>query len=73
MYKQVKESYVLTEKDKLVLTFENGKIMVLINNEIKIDPQSLHISTEGYDIKDLNYGKVGTFITRLNIECEVKS
>lgn len=73
MFKETREKYVLTEKDELVLTFKNGELLLLINNETKILPQSLSLSTEGYEYGFVNKVGLKQFITRLNIECGVSS
>lgn len=72
LYKKTKEEYILTERDQLVLTFQNGELRLLINNTIKVAPQSLNISTEGFEIKSANNGDIKKEITRLSIDCEVE-
>lgn len=72
MLKTTKVNYSLNDGDKLVFTFENGKISMLINNEIKVIPQSIDIRSS-FATESFNRDK-GVFekhIQMLNIECEV--
>ncbi|MEG0367024.1 MAG: hypothetical protein RR585_09330 [Coprobacillus sp.] len=45
MYKQTEDTYTLDAKDKLVITYEGGKLRVLINNDILLHPTKLNLNT----------------------------
>lgn len=70
MHKQTKR-FTLTGRDKLVITFENGKLMLLVNNKERIDPQSLKLSTREYHDATYTDKEIKKYKT-LFVDCEVE-
>lgn len=71
MYKKTEETYFLSPKDKLVMTYDNGHIKVLINNEIIIVPSTIDLKVIESGISSFVDGKVIKEVTSLCIRCEV--
>lgn len=72
MYVSKVENYTLSDRDKLVLTFQDGKLMLLINNTLKVDPSDIKMSVEGYESKHMDDSKIRKSISILNIQCTVE-
>lgn len=70
MYKKTKQTFMLDEKDKLVMTFENGELMLLINNSIKVHPVDIEIKSTYHDFVSIKDGTRKLLITSLKIICE---
>lgn len=71
MYKKTEEIYILDNRDKLVMTFDDGKIMLLINNNIKVNPKDVRIRATSSTCCCVE-GKLSTKITSLEIGCTVE-
>lgn len=71
MYKKTEETYVLSNEDKLVMTFENGCLKVLINNEIKIVPSDIKVDVISQGVT-YNDNRTITNITGLKVNCTVE-
>lgn len=71
MYKKIEETYILSSKDKLVMTFENGRLKVLINNEIKINPQDIKLNVLRDEIASMVNEKQVRQVELLELKCEV--
>lgn len=71
MYKKTEETYTLNEKDKLIITYENGNIKALINNEIKINPQDIKLNVLHHGITSMVSGKQVRQVDLLELKCEV--
>lgn len=69
MYKETTNTYVLSEKDKLVITYENGRFLAIINNDTVIYPVTLDLSSESFNIKYCN-GKAVTINSCIKLTCE---
>lgn len=71
MYKKTEETYVLDKKDKLIITYENGNVKVLVNNEIRINPQDIKLNVLHHGITSMVSGKQVRQIETLELKCEV--
>lgn len=71
MYKKTEETYFLSPKDKLVMTYENGHIKILINNEIIIVPSIIDLKVIESGVASFVDGKVIKEVTALSVHCEV--
>lgn len=71
MYKKTEETYILNEKDKLIITYENGNIKVLVNNEIRINPSDIKLNVLHHGITSMVSGKQVKKIEALELKCEV--
>lgn len=70
MYKKTEETYTLNEKDKLIITYENGNVKVLGNNKIKINPSNIKLSVVHSGLSMTN-GNQSKEIKLLELKCEV--
>lgn len=71
MYKKTEETYILNEKDKLIITYANGNIKVLVNNEIRINPSDIKLNVLYHGITSMVSGKQVRKIEALELKCEV--
>lgn len=71
MYKETKETYVLNSRDKMVMTYENGNIKILFNNDIKIMPKDVIMKVVSVSNSSMVDGKIKNEITAIEIKCEV--
>lgn len=68
MYRKIEETCHLNSNDKLVITLENGKFKVLINNQRVIHPKTLSIESDEKRVMNIFTNKIETIASEIELK-----